>query len=356
MTTGFRVANVDISGTFEPYTLPYTQTGNTFYTVDNIDLRTQFLGFSALGNWYVNTSGGTQFSVATERSATYYEHTLKDLNTIFPTLGSVSYGIVIPVSGQILNLDTASFVKNYLQANFPAFYDSTYSYFNANTNTGAGFSGSKPSIILWVQSNGFVYSNSTALPALNCSAFPNGVYFKLINEGAVVGALGPYGTTNGQNGGTAISLSANMQIDNTSGNIWAGGGSGGSGGPAVCQGTSADTGPYSYVIQGGKAGNGAGGNNGVYNPAQNGSIGGLLGRIKPCNVNNVTGYYAEWGGNGGTYGALGELGYNTVTPYQTTNYESGGAAGNGGVAVQTNGYSLTWLGGGTSPNVMGSIV
>ena len=367
MGTNFLIGGVDEFDTlFEPYTTPYLTGSKTDYQINGNDLRNRYLRFSSLQSFLVNTSGGTQLSVATQESTTTdYEVVNADLKTIFAQKGSVKYGIVIPITANQLNLDLLSYATNYLQVNFSSIYDSNFSFFNSNYNAGAGFSASNPSIIFYIESGVVIYSNNNTLPALTADSFPSGVFVKILNYGHIAGAAGPNGLStggsspggNGGTGGTAITLSSNVTIDNTNGYIYGGGGGGGAGGPAICQGYSADIGNYISTYTGGAGGNGAGSNGGVITAATNGVLGkGPMGAINPCNTNNVTGWYADWGGDGGTWGTAGGNGYSTVSPYHTANWYPDGTGGGAGLAIITNGYTITWQGGSSSPHVLGSVI
>jgi hypothetical protein len=98
---------------------------------------------------------------------------------------------------------------------------------------------------------GVVYSKDSSLPALQTgSGWENNSYIKIINEGLIYGAGGDGGNAlnyntdiNGKDGGDAISLQYNVEIENNGGSIFGGGGggsgslySGGGGGAGIFAG------------------------------------------------------------------------------------------------------------------------
>jgi hypothetical protein len=98
---------------------------------------------------------------------------------------------------------------------------------------------------------GVVYSKDSSIPALQTGpGWENNSYIKIINEGLIYGAGGDGGNAlnynadiNGKDGGDAISLQYNVDIENNGGSIFGGGGggsgslySGGGGGAGIFAG------------------------------------------------------------------------------------------------------------------------
>lgn len=98
---------------------------------------------------------------------------------------------------------------------------------------------------------GVVYSKDSSIPALQTgSGWENNSYIKIINEGLIYGAGGDGGNAlnyntdiNGKDGGDAISIQYNVDIENNGGSIFGGGGggsgslySGGGGGAGIFAG------------------------------------------------------------------------------------------------------------------------
>lgn len=349
MTTGFDQNGSDLfDSEFEPWTSPFTKAGATNYTINNVDLNQRYLAVSALAGFH---GGSTNSNVNFQANGT-------DLKGIFVKKGTVTYGITIHITSSQLNLNLRTFVNTYLQNNYPANYDANYTYFSNNYNANAGFSATNPSITVVINSGVVVYSNSTSYFAMDTGTFPAGVFIKVINQGYIVGMGGVGGTdssqspaTNGENGATAINCSQNVTIDNSAGYIYGGGGGGGGGGPAVCQGHTVDSGNYTIYFAGGDGGHGADAYNGTVTNNTSGQQGILMGgRDFPCNTNGVNGLYSGHGGDGGTWGAAGNNGYTDST---STNYLPNGNGGNAGYALVSNGHTVTWQGGNTSPHLLG---
>ena len=227
-------------------------------------------------------------------------------------------------------------------------------------------------VSLAIGSNVFLYSTSTATPALTISgSFPNGV--SVINNGYIVGmggngGAGPYNyfdgnaTYSGLAGGNAISLGANVSIINN-GYIAGGGGGGcagnsssyetpgGGGGAGAGKGAWGAGGATSGGVGGSPNSAGAKGTNALV-----GSGGGGGGRILPgvggIGENNAypDGSVSGGGGGGGSGGAGG--GYNTGFGTLGTGY-NGGSAGSAGVNPVTQAYGAFGGGGGGGWGAMG---
>lgn len=352
MTTGFQESGSDDLDTkFEPYTAPFAFGSATSLVSGAQDLSKRYLSIAALASFQT-------YTLATDPDGPTqgYETLGTDIYTLFPAKNSVNYTITVPVTTNQVNLNLKTFVTNYLKANFPAYFDTNFSFFNNNFNANGSFSDGNPSIIVQINSGVVVYSNDAGTPALTTGSWPSGVFITLINKGHIVGALGAAGTNssplvaggNGGSGGVALNLSNRLSVTNSAGFIYGGGGGGGSGGPAACDYTEESVSHTSFIT-GGTGGTGAGAN---LVSATSGRIGGKMDTdTRTCT--NTAAANASWGGDGGDFGQDGESGFNTGT---TTNYLPEGDGGPAGNAVSKNGLTLIFNSGGTSPHVLGSIV
>ena len=218
----------------------------------------------------------------------------------------------------------------------------------ASLATAAGWDGSS-ALVATINSGVYISSNSTGTPALTVSgSFPAGV--TLVNNGYIVGMGGSGGVgRNGNNtggsggyaGGTALSVSSAITINNA-GTV-AGGGGGGSGGQRGGYGAGGGGG-------GGRssaAANSSGGAGGISryhcSGSYHGSAGGS-GTVSSAGGGGARGLgrylynercYASYGYNGASGGNWGSAG--------GSGYSSGGAAG---AAVSGN-SNITWTATGT---------
>ena len=231
-----------------------------------------------------------------------------------------------------------------------------------NLFTAAGSPTTAVDITLTIASGIKVYSTSTANPAINYGALPASSSVKIVNTGYIMGMGGNGSPTSvavvGGNGGPALSLGVNTVIDNTSGYIGGGGGGGGGatglgggGGGAGAgvggTGTATGTGGNGTASGGGGGSDnvsyaGGGGNGSRVLPGTGGA--GFAAAISGGNggAGSAVGASAAGGGGGGGWGAAGGSGGTT-------------AGGAGGKAVALNGYSVTWLGGNNSTQVLGVV-
>lgn len=179
---------------------------------------------------------------------------------------------------------------------------------------------------LTITTDGICYSNSS-IAALTISGFAAGSKITVINNGYIIGKMGAGGGSE-QDGDPAttpwtMTIGNDIILDNTYGNIFAGGGGGGGGG-------------HSPIVNGGAGGAGAGcASDGTPTPAQPGE--------------NRSGGSGK-GGKGGGYGLQGAAGGTSVIG------APGGNGGVGGNAIRTNGHTITWLGGNNSTQVKGAVV
>jgi hypothetical protein len=210
----------------------------------------------------------------------------------------------------------------------------------------AGWNGDDPVL---ATNTAIISSNTTGTAALTINgSFPRGVIF--VNNGTVVGMGGVGGLGGGDlgyapgpqpggAGGTAISVSTAVSINNGSGTIAGGGGGGGGGAQGGAGG----------VLGGG--GGGGGGRTGLTN---SGAGGGGSARV-PGGAGSQGTYSSAgggggagrppYGGAGGTGGGWGSAGSNGAIgidpPYQSSG--AGGAAGN----AITGNSNITWIATGT---------
>lgn len=272
----------------------------------------------------------------------------------------------------------------------------TTNQLNLNLRTWAlanGWNGNTIAYIT-VAPNVYIYSNSTATPALTIDgSWPNGVI--LINQGFVMGQGGNSANGPGLAGGPAISLGISCTIDNTNVSAYIGGGGGGggsvglnstggggagggnavnggaggglgaSGSPGVANAYSGGGGGRIFPGVGGAGGNfgsggGAGGGGGQLTTNPSGTHGVTIANV--CQYSNPGVRYS--GGGGGGWGAIGGYGMTNSTvggtggsannPGGSGNGSIVNSGGAGGRAVQLNGYSVTWVSGDTT-RVYGAI-
>jgi hypothetical protein len=207
-----------------------------------------------------------------------------------------------------------------------------------------------------------VSSGSTANAAITTGTWPAGSIVKLINNGTIVGRGGdggagsngedPYGPGNpGGAGGPAISLTYDLTIDNTNGNIFGGGGGGGGGG----------TGWTYYIGYSGGAfyhygGSGGGGGRGKQDSVGGGGgYAGTGGTFLAAGSGGATYAAGGAGGTGGDWAAAGSAGASGTSGNGYPYYGPGGAGGAAGKAINLNGRSVTWLGGNNSTQVKGAV-
>lgn len=207
----------------------------------------------------------------------------------------------------------------------------------------------EPNIFIFENNNGVTAATQSGT-ALTTGVFPEGSILKIINRGNISGGGGSgglgttYRGTEGGNGGTAIYLNYDIEIDNSLGVISGGGGGGGGGGvedfssgagggggagiPAGIGGATSNTG-FNSNGQNGTAFTGGNGGAHRYNTA---GIGGARG------INGSTATGQSSGGGGGGAGAAGG---SSGESYPAGVRKQGGKAG---LAVMVNGKTITWKG------------
>lgn len=228
----------------------------------------------------------------------------------------------------------------------------TYNYNLQSAATSAGWDGVQPLLAdVTINSGIYVGSTSTGTAAfVVTSTAPVGSQIVITNNGYIMGkgGAGGYGISNlqaagqtGFAGGGALSVSAAITFNNTSGSILGGGGGGGGGGSKlVTVGKDCTLNDYGGGGGGGRGyDGGAGGtraNSGTAGSAGTSSAGGAGGSSAIANWTGGTG-----GGAGSTGGTGGGAGGN-CSGGGSTGY-TGGA---GGYAVSGN-SNITWNGTGT---------
>lgn len=195
-----------------------------------------------------------------------------------------------------------------------------------------------------------IWSNNASYPALDFSGFDFGASLKLVNYGNV---YGKGGTGNAGAGGTALNLSRNITINNTTtGHIYGGGGGGGRGGFGWCNGPDKAGGGGGGGGQGRSGG--AGGDGEVY--AAPGAAG-AAGSSSAPGAYGAGGIYSETcaGGRGGTGGTWGGSGEDGSTGYGYFGGQTGQPGGAAGKAIEKNGATITWVAGNNSTQVKGVV-
>jgi hypothetical protein len=247
-----------------------------------------------------------------------------------------------------------------------------------------GWNGTSKAIIT-INTGVYIYSNSTATPALTISgSWPNGV--EIINKGFVLGKGGNSGAV----GGPAISLGLSVTINNTLSTAYIGGGGGGGGASWGGGGAGGGNGNPAVGASGSNGSVGVGGGGGRIIPGTGGasvtgsSVGGLGGGagggggisyagsgipqhssgILGCNYSYIENTTTAGGGGGGWGASGGQTRSSTFAGIGTRTSGAGGSANNvggnsngaslvangsaGGKAVNLNGYSVTWTSGDTA--------
>ncbi len=267
-----------------------------------------------------------------------------------------------------------------------------------NITTLSGYIAGKSDVTITINSGVYLYSTTTASPALSLTGGVSGDTVTIVNNGYILGQGGQGGGWNSSvaspstAGGPALSIGFATAVVNTAGYICGGGGGGaagaqaglgsgggggaggGGGGPMSTYGSAAGGGPGLIGATGGSAstGNRGGGGGGRIVPGTGGAGGGTSGGAGGS-ANNVGGNavanpsqtnapgigggsgggggasyskYVRSGGGGGGWGASGGLGLVSTT------VQTGASAG--GKAVNLNGNAITWFAGNTS-RVFGAV-
>lgn len=241
-----------------------------------------------------------------------------------------------------------------------------------NVFVAAGSPSFAADIVLTVNTGIYLYSTSTATPALSTGVgWVVGSTIKLINNGNVFGMGGAgaeggnpdyYQGQNGVAGGPAMGINWNIIIDNTNGLIGGGGGGGGGGGAGWWIFA-----PASFKASGGGGGGGQGYNGGAagiggYSCLNNygtcvAGANGVEGTAAVAGGGGAGGVVPGWcqAGNGGGGGGLGAVGAAGMTGVSGNGVNGGGAGGAAGKAINLNGFVITWLGGNNANQVKGIV-
>lgn len=227
-----------------------------------------------------------------------------------------------------------------------------------------------------------IYSTSSSAAAMGTgNGWPSGSKLKIINNGKIRGCGGNGASYSGFYagvGGDALDIRLNVNIDNTSGEIFGGGGGGGLGGsapwisarkngfytippppPPYDPGDPHSLGP----------GGGGQGDSGGYGGAGDTGIGGSNGSDGSASApgTGATGVNSGYaGGRGGYWGEAGQTGAGEPGTGGWTydgfghwaHHESGSygvAGGNPGRAINKHSKSVTWLGGNNGSQVKGAV-
>lgn len=228
-------------------------------------------------------------------------------------------------------------------------------------------------VVLTIDTGVEVTSSDSTIFAFDTGSLPAGSQLKIINKGTFRGTGGDAGRggdiNNGANlpgsagndGGDAMNLQLDVSLDNTNGNILAGGGGGGGGGAGHRNAGATDC--HSGGGGGGGAGSdvgaaaGAGsatnctfitnGSGGTAGTTTTGGIGGA--GATPHGSTCVAGR----GGDGGNIAEFGQAGVG-ATGCNFGN-SPGGNGGEPGKAINLNGNTVTFLGGNTPARVKGNV-
>lgn len=193
---------------------------------------------------------------------------------------------------------------------------------------------------IYISPNVVIGSYSASSPAFTTGSQASGVSFTIINRGQILGMGGkggnaalsftPPSSVYGENGGDAFEATVHCQIDTSSGLIWAGGG--GAGGQTYIPGYSSEYGTFYTPRNGGGGGQGFGSATGGFN-----SDGSSL-----TSVRAPAGNQSSAGINGTNNG--GEWG---------TDSTGGISPGKSGLAIRTNGKTVTITAGDNEFNIRG---
>lgn len=221
----------------------------------------------------------------------------------------------------------------------------------------AGWNGTSPVVANVTIAGVTIYASANTIPAFTVGTLPTGSSVYITNNGYIVGR-GGQGVGKGYpdnssynltapasaNGGTALSVSSLVSINNAGGTIGGGGGGGGAGGSPSADCSCTSCGGVSIVgmgVGGSGAGFGAGGSG--YASWQNryqyfDFISTSAGGLTTASGNNAT------GGTGGTLGVAGGTGGGSAQCV-SKGYTNQSAPGTGGAAgACTSGNSnITWI-------------
>ena len=227
-----------------------------------------------------------------------------------------------------------------------------------NAMTAAGWNGQTPVLVdLTINSGVVIGASANTVSAFTVNSLPTGSSVKITNNGYIVGRGGQglgksssfyYGMSipSYANGGTALTVSSAINIDNTNGIIGGGGGGGGAGGGngggdcscSHCGGGYANTGIM-----------GAGGGGAGYGDAGYGATAywasqqffNFYSSTAGSATSGGSGYI--YGGSGGSLGADGATAYGVGSCSSGYNYINLGTDGGTGGACTSGNSNITWL-------------
>jgi hypothetical protein len=209
----------------------------------------------------------------------------------------------------------------------------------------SGYIAGKSCITITINSGVYVYSTSTATPAITFTGGTTGDALTIVNNGYIMGMGGAGGghSNSAGSGGNAISLSYPATINNTNTSAYIGGGGGGGRGGFCPDGQG-----------GGGAGGGAGGSSAEgYGgaPVVSGGLGGAIGQ-KGGNGSQVyqIAPYCNAGRGGGAGGGAGSSGSPACA-----NGAWGGGGGGGRIFPGTGGLGICGGSSGGSANNPGGV-
>jgi hypothetical protein len=233
------------------------------------------------------------------------------------------------------------------QALTPASVDFVISSSAVNLNLSAVYTPPPGHYVIYISPDVVIGSYNPSIPALTTGAQTSGVSFTIINRGQLLSPGGAGGNcglistapTNGLDGGIVFDATVNCTIDNGSGLIWAGGGGGGAEKTyAVAPGPLF---PVYVRARGGSGGQGFGSSGG--GDYTNGANGTSL----PVNDGTeLWGNQASYGSSGIHGGSWGESGSNGSTSIRSS-------PGLAGIAIKSNGNTVTISSGNNDFNIRG---
>ena len=186
----------------------------------------------------------------------------------------------------------------------------------------AGFPGSAVTVYVTVASGVTIDASDPAIPAMSTDGFATGSTIYIENLGTIHGRGGDgacsYGG-NGEDGGDALEVTVDVELDTSVGGVYGGGGGGGSGDDPTGGG--------------GGAGNGVGCNGG------GNAVGGIGGH-------GPQRYSSNPGGDGANYNGAYGFGGTWASPGNAGSGGSGGSGGDGGCLGGQGGAGGGWGGGG----------
>lgn len=228
--------------------------------------------------------------------------------------------------------------------------DFTISENKVHYDLSSDFSPAAGNYIVYIAEGVEIISTDRLTPAFTTGSQAVGVTFTIINAGKILsvgGDGGDFGWTSsppvaGEDGGLCFNATVDCEIQTAAGLIWAGGGGGGGSMSELIPGGPPDYIDYYLAASGGSGGQGSGTSLGGYY-----TNGGLTGGVPDgIELSGNTSSAGASGNIGGAFGQNGSLGGG-----------SGGAAGGlSGIAIKSNGKSVTITSGNNDLNIKGFIL